>query len=140
MARVDFAAHSPSDIHACSTTLCRNIEFHFTHIDKGLARTLGFILTLDLADLFLSADFIDLGDERISQRRSEAEDEVDDSLLEWLASWVDVIESANLNYQLQGTLSHFRILVHAPLAGKLCHLFVVFANDHFEGSFGQFFT
>ena len=30
--------------------------------------------------------------------------------------------------------------MHAPLARKTCHLFVVFTDDHFESAFGKFLT
>ena len=90
--------------------------------------------------MFLAADLVNFGDKWIPERRTQSEDEVDDALLERLSTRIDIVQAAYLNDELQGTLSYFRVLVHAPLACKACHLFVVFSNDHFKGTFSKFLT
>ena len=79
-------------------------------------------------------------DERISEGVSETKDEIDYALLEWLSSWIDVVQTTDLNDELESTLSHFLGLVHAPLARELCQLFVITSQDLLVGLFVQFFA
>ena len=90
--------------------------------------------------MLLTADLVNFGDKWISERRTQPEDEVDDTLLERLSTRIDIVQAAYLDDELQGTLSYFGVLVHAPLACEACHLFVVFSNDHFKGAFSKFLT
>ena len=71
---------------------------------------------------------------------SETKDEINDSLLEWLASWIYVVKSAKFNNQLKSTLPDLFSFVHAPLARELCQLFVVSAQYNLMRLFGQVFS
>ena len=67
LATVLFTSHSPSYIHTGGAALCSDVKLHLTHIDKRLARCLGFLQSLYLAHLLLSTHFIDLCHERVPQ-------------------------------------------------------------------------
>ena len=128
------------DIHARRTSLRRYVQLHFTDVDVGLIRCLALFLTIGLTDLFLATDFVDFVDEGVAEGGAQPQDEVDDPLLEGLATRVDIVQSAYLDDEFEGALSDFGVFVHAPLACKACHLLIVFANDHFECTLGKFLT
>ena len=71
---------------------------------------------------------------------SESEDEIDDALLEWQPSWIDMVQTAYLYNKLQRALPHFLSFVHAPLTRKLRQLLVITSKDLLMGLFVQFLS
>ena len=127
-----------ADIEACSSSLCGNVELHLIHIDVRFC--LASLSTIFLARLFLCTHLVYFRDQGSPQRRSEPENETQNSLLERLASRVNVVQTADFDDQLEGTLPHFCVLVHAPLTGKLSELLIVLPDHNLEGSLVKFLS
>lgn len=51
-----------------------------------------------------------------------------------------MVQTADFDDQFEGTLTHFCVLVHAPLTGKLGELLVVLADHNLEGSLVKFLS
>lgn len=104
-------------------------QFLLVHIDVDFSFGLLLRSFLRRCTLFKRTHFVDFGDERVTQRRPQSENEVDYTLLERRAARVDVVDPTDLNYQLKSALAHLGVLVQAPGAGELSELLVVSAED-----------
>jgi hypothetical protein len=80
----------------------------------------------------LSAAFINFLYQGITLICSEAQNEVNNSLLERLSSWIHLVNTAHLDNQTESVLSHFGVFVADPLAGEFGQLLIVSANNHLK--------
>lgn len=71
------------------------------------------------------ANFVDLLNERLSNRASKSRHEVNDSLLEGKTARVNRVHSANLSHKFERTLPNLGVLMQTPLAGELSQLLVI---------------
>ena len=144
-----FRVFSASNIQtSCSHSFGGNTELKLINVDEWfIVDNITFFAIISsllsaryLLPILLNTYFIDLFDQRISQRMSEPKNEIDYTLLEWLPSWVNMIQATNFHDEFESALSHFLCFMHTPLACKLCKLLIVTSKDLLMCLLIQIFT